>query len=90
MKVEIKKFGDILISRPSGLEASRVFAAYFKPSSPNEIIELDFSGVVVLAPSWIDEFVTQIKDHFQNPISFAPSANASVVESLKFLTQPPS
>lgn len=87
MKVEIKKFGDILISRPSGLEASRVFAAYFKPSTSSEVIEFDFSGVAVLAPSWIDEFVTQIKDHFQNPISFVPSTNASVVESLKFLTQ---
>lgn len=86
MKVEIKKFGDMLISRPSGFEAARVFMAYLKPSTPSEVIELDFSDVCVLAPSWIDEFVTQIKDHLQNPISFVPSTNASVVESLKFLT----
>lgn len=87
MKVEMKKFGDMLVSRPAGLEASRVFAAYFKPSTPSDIIELDFNGVAVLAPSWIDEFVTQVRDHFQNPISFVPCTNASVVESLKFLAQ---
>lgn len=87
MKVEIKKFGDILISRPAGLEASRVFRAYFKPPTSSEVIEFDFSGVAVLAPSWIDEFITQIKDHFQNPISFLPSTNASVTESLKFISQ---
>lgn len=87
MKVEIKKFGDMLISRPAGMEASRVFAAYFRPATPNETIELDFEGVAVLAPSWIDEFVTQVRDHFKNPVSFLPSTNASVVESLKFICE---
>ena len=70
MKVEIKKFGDMLISRPAGLEAFNVFAAYFKPPTPNEVIELDFNGVAVLAPSWIDEFVTHLKDRFPKPAYF--------------------
>lgn len=86
MKVELKKFGELLISRPAGHEAFRVFQAYFKPASPTEPIELDFTGVKVLAPSWIDEFVTHLKGALPNPVKTLPSQNASVIESLKFVT----
>lgn len=86
MKIELKKFGELLISRPAGHEAFRVFQAYFKPASPTEPIELDFAGVKVLAPSWIDEFVTHLKQTVPNPITMLPSQNASVIESLKFLS----
>lgn len=78
MKIELKKFGELLISRPAGHEAARVAAAYLKPPSVSETIELDFTGVAVLAPSWLDEFVQGLQATCSNPIEFGSSENASV------------
>ena len=85
MRIEIKKFGDLLISRPSGHEAFLVFCSLFKPENSDEKIELDFSDVKVLAPSWADEFISSIKEKFKNPMVLLPSNNTSVIESLKFI-----
>lgn len=83
MRIALKKFGEILISRPAGREAFLVTKAYLKPQTPHEPIELDFTGVKVLAPSWLDEFMTALKDEFGTRIICLPSKNASVIESLK-------
>lgn len=85
MRLELKKFGEFLISRPAGHEAFLVFCSSFKPKNADEIIELDFTGVKVLAPSWADEFISSIKEKFKNRVTCLPSDNASVTESLKFL-----
>lgn len=86
MKLSLKKFGEILVSRPAGHEAGRVVAAYFKPTSPQEPIELDFAGVKVMTPSWLDEFLQGLKGSFKNKICFLPSENQTVIESLKTLS----
>lgn len=88
MRVEIKKFGKILVSRPSGREAFLVFKAYMKPTTEEEPIELDFSGVDVLGPSWADEFISSLKEAFQNHITYLPSDNPSVIASLKIISEP--
>ncbi|MBI2340336.1 MAG: STAS-like domain-containing protein [Deltaproteobacteria bacterium] len=85
MKIEVKKFGDLLISRPAGHEACLAARAYLKPKSKDEPIELDFSGVKVLAPSWADEFISGLKKEYGNRVVCLPSSNLSVVESLKIL-----
>lgn len=85
MRVAIKKFGTLLISRPAGHEAFLAFCSTYKFDDPQELIEFDFAGVNVLAPSWADEFISSIKQKFPNPISCLPSSNASVIESLKFV-----
>ena len=85
MRIELKKFGEFLISRPAGHEAFLVFCSSFKPKNSDEILELDFSGVKVLAPSWADEFISSIKEKFANRVICPPCDNASVIESLKFL-----
>jgi hypothetical protein len=67
MKIELKKFGEMLISRPSGREAYLAMSAYIlKGIDKNEIIELDFDGVKVLTPSWADEVITKIVKEFKN------------------------
>lgn len=84
MKVEIRKFGTLLISRPSGREAFLAFKAYQGPKAKGEMIELDFSGIDVLAPSWLDEFISGLKEAFpSNKIIYLPSKNASVIQSIK-------
>ncbi|MFA5128239.1 MAG: DUF4325 domain-containing protein [Patescibacteria group bacterium] len=85
MKIELKKFGNILTSRPAGREAYLVFRAYHLPKTPNEIIKIDFAGVDVLSPAWADEFITPIKNEFGNNLFLLPSQNSSVKATLEML-----
>ena len=85
MRITMKKFGAILVSRPAGREAFLAAQAYLLPPSSTEAIELDFEGVKVLAPSWADEFITALKKNYKNPIQILPTKNSSVIESLKML-----
>lgn len=75
MKIEVKKFGEILTSRPAGREASLITKAYLQPGTGTEPIELDFSGVKVLTPSWVDEFVQGLRETFGDHIVYLPSEN---------------
>ena len=48
MKLEMHKFGDVLMSRPTGKEAFALATAYIFPDlKSNEQIELDFAQVKV-------------------------------------------
>jgi hypothetical protein len=85
MKIEIKKFGDILTSRPAGREALLVVKAYFDLGPSGEPIELEFAGVKVMTPSWLDEFITGLKKEFGTRVCCLPSDNPTVIESLKVL-----
>jgi hypothetical protein len=88
MKVELKKFGTLLISRPAGRDAFLAFKAYQKPTTQSEPIELDFSGVQVIGPSWLDEFVSGIRESFpSNKIAYLPSKNPSVIQSIKTIEE---
>lgn len=83
MKIELKKFGDILISRPAGREAFLAMEAYLlKDVPPKEIIEIDFSGIKVLTPSWADEVITKLVNKFKNT-KMLNTDNISVMMSLK-------
>ena len=84
----MKKFGTILISRPAGREAFLAAKAYLLSPAPSDLIELDFEGVKVLAPSWADEFLSGLRTNFENPIKILPSNNPSVIESFKTLEEP--
>lgn len=64
MKIDVSKFGAILLSRPAGREAFLSARAYSVPKGSDEFIELDFSRVKVLTPSWADEFVSGFKEEF--------------------------
>jgi hypothetical protein len=85
MKVEVKKFGEILTSRPAGHEAGLAIKAYFKPTSGDRL-ELDFSGVLAMGPSWLDEVLTVLRNEYgKERVICLPSENASVAESLKII-----
>ena len=86
MILNIKDFGEILMSRPAGKEAFSMAKAYIIGSpEKNETISLDFKDVKVLAPSWADEFITNLKANFSNPIVCLNTENESVAQSLKFV-----
>ncbi len=87
MNIRISDFGDFLVSRPAGKEAFMGAKAYILNSvSPDDVFILDFSGVKVLAPSWVDEFISGITDTFSNKIEFVNTDNPSVNASLHTVT----
>ena len=86
MIIEVRKFGEILISRPAGREAALIIKGSFRPSEPSEIISLDFAGVKVVGPSWLDEVLSALRDEFGDRVVCMPTENTSVIESLKTLT----
>lgn len=83
MRIELKKFGLVLTSRPAGREA---FAA-IRPTldTQADVVEIDFSGIISLTPSWADEFFTALKKFYGDRIKFLPTNNPSVIETLKIL-----
>lgn len=87
MKIEIKKFGDKLVSRPSGREAYLAMESYFLRDLPeDELIEIDFSGVKALTPSWADEVVTKIAERFTH-VKLLNTENSTVQATLKTLRE---
>lgn len=87
MRLELKKFGEILISRPAGREAYLAMSAYLTKGLPREeIIEIDFFGVKVLTPSWADEVITKIFRDFKN-VKLINTDNATVQATLKTLAE---
>lgn len=81
----MKKFGDILTSRPTGKEAYLSARAYILPKESNEEIILDFDGVKVLAPSWGDEFISKVMEEYPGRVSFENTKNLSVQATLDIL-----
>lgn len=86
MTIYLKKFGNMLISRPAGREAWLSAKAYILPDSTEEEIILDFEGVDVLTPSWADEFVTNLieREGVKN-IEFKNTDNPSVTKTLELV-----
>ncbi len=61
--------------------------AYLLKGNP-KTIGMDFSGVKVLTPSWIDEFLTNLKkDYPLAKIKMLKSDNPTVESSLKIISQ---
>ena len=86
MKIDISKYGTVLLSRPSGREAFLVARAYAVPKEGSDIIELDFTNVTVLTPSWADEFVEGMKKEFgAERVKIIEGENLSVKTTFKVL-----
>ena len=87
IKIELKKFGEMLISRPAGREAYLAMLAYIlKDIDKNKFIEIDFSGVKVLTPSWADEVITKVVKEFKN-VKLINIENPTTQATLKTLRE---
>ena len=87
MIIQIKKFGITLVSRPSGKEAWLAFQPVLNQTSLIEDIIVDFDGVIVLTPSWADEFLTPLSSRFKEKVKLVNTDNASVKATLATLAQ---
>ena len=87
MQIQIVKFGDLLVSRPSGREAFLVMSAYLtKDLKKDEEIVVDFKGVKVITPSWADEVITKLAEKFIN-VKLINTDNSTVQATLKTLRE---
>lgn len=85
MKINLVKFGDMLVSHPAGREAYLSAKAYLLKGDISAV-EIVFDGVKVLTPSWLSEFLDLFKTDFPKAkISFCKSKNPSVQATLKIL-----
>ena len=85
MKVvlQIVKYGEFLSSRPEGREAALAAWAYHENLRDSSKIELDFTDVLVLTPSWLSEFVLTLRAYGSLQISYGHHGNLSVQQSVK-------
>ena len=87
MIVKIKKFGTTLVSRPSGKEAWLAFQPTLKEVTDDEDVIVDFADVLVLTPSWADEFLTPLRRRFSKRVKLINTDNASVEATLAILVK---
>jgi len=85
MIIVLKKFGTTLVSRPSGKEAWLAFQPNLKNTSDSEEIVVDFTDVLVLTPSWADEFLTPLRSRFKDKVRLFNTDNSSVKATLEIL-----
>ena len=85
MLIQLKKFGTLLSSRPSGKEAFLAFQPTLKTLKEKERIDIDFKGVLILGPSWADEFLTPMFSRYKNRIKLRNTNNQSVKATLGLL-----
>lgn len=85
MIIELKKFGTTLVSRPSGKEAWLAFQSTLNDVPENEEVIADFDGVVVLTPSWADEFLTPLLIRFKDRVKLRNTENASIKATMEIL-----
>ena len=85
MRIELKKFGQVLTSRPLGKEAFAAIRPTIDPAAEN--VEIDFSGVISLSPSWADEFFGAMKTMHGDRLHYLPSENPSVIATLEILDE---
>lgn len=86
MKIEMKKFGTILNSRPDGREAALGLFQIVNGATDKSVV-FDFSEVLVLTPSFADEFFTAIRDRYadQKEIKIVNAKNPVVKSTLEVL-----
>ena len=87
MKLPLEKFGKTLISRELGSEALKAFQTTLRELPKDEDVEIDFSGVLTLSPSWADEFLSPLLTELGDRLVLLPSDNLSVHATLRILQE---
>lgn len=85
MTIFLKKFGTTLTGRQFGKESFSAFLPSLKRVKNDEMVEIDFEGVITFTPSWGDEFLSPLLDRFKNKLVLKNTENLSVQATLKLL-----
>jgi len=87
MIIELKKFGTTLISRQTGQEAFLAFRPVLNSVGKDELIEVDFNGVLTFSPSWGDEFLTPLLNIYGERLLLKNTGNPSVKATIEILQE---
>lgn len=87
MIISLKKFGTVLLSRPSGKEDFAACLPILREASDGETVLVDFDGVITFTPSWGDEFLRALHEMFPGRVKLKYTTNASVLAVLEILEQ---
>lgn len=87
MRILLKKFGVLLLSRELGSEAFKTFAPTLRDLPKDEKLEINFSEVLTLSPSWADEFLSPLLDQLNDRLILLLSDNLSVQATLRILQE---
>lgn len=87
MKLQLAKFGTTLITRELGSEAWKALQTTLRELPQEGELEIDFSGVLTLSPSWADEFLSPLLAQLGDRLVLLPSDNLSVQATLKILQE---
>jgi hypothetical protein len=85
MRISLSKFGTNLTSRQAGREAFAAFTPSLAEIKENEIIEIDFHGVVSFSPSWGDEFLSPLLEKYGERLLLLSTKNKSVEITIELL-----
>jgi hypothetical protein len=85
MTIFLKKFGTTLTGRQFGKESFSAFLPSLKRVKNDEMVEIDFEGVITFTPSWGDEFLSPLLNRFKNKLVLKNTENPSVQATLKML-----
>ena len=85
MFIQLGKFGTTLISRQDGSEALAAFRPTLSDLKEDEILEVDFDGVITFTPSWADEFLTPLLKEYGDRVRLKNTSNPSVDVTLNML-----
>lgn len=85
MRVEMAKFGKVLVSRPLGREAASILRGLV-PEGTEEPIELDFHGVFAVGPSFLDEVLAALEE-YGDRVVVLDAGNPSVTASLRTIRE---
>lgn len=76
-----------MVSRQAGKEAYAAFQPALSEIEDNEILKIDFKGVVTFTPSWGDEFLTPLQAKYGDRIILKNTENSSVQATIKLLEE---
>ncbi|OGZ77826.1 MAG: hypothetical protein A2360_04480 [Candidatus Staskawiczbacteria bacterium RIFOXYB1_FULL_32_11] len=87
MVIELKKIGTTLISRQTGKEAFLAIQPILQSVKNEEIVEIDFEGVMTFSPSWGAEFLMPLFKKYGQILVLKNTHNGSVSLTIEFLEQ---
>ena len=87
MRITLEKFGKTLTSRQLGSEAFKAPQPTLREIRVDEALEIDFTGILTLSPSWADEFLTPLLNQFGDRLVLLSSDNLSVQATVKLLEE---
>lgn len=87
MNIELKKFGTTLISHQTGREAFSALQPFLQGVGKEEIVEVNFEGILTFSPSWGDEFLTPLLGMYGDKLILKNTENLSVQATLEILEE---